>query len=86
MRAERPLPLLPERSLEQGAEDRRLDLAPGRVGRLSQQLELLAIEVDARGSCEQRAVGVRRAGVDALGRTVVRLVQIRKQLPQVVAA
>lgn len=65
VRAERPLPFLAERSLQQAAEDRRLDLRPVEIrGRAHEQLHLVRLEMDARRPVEERAVRVRQALVD----------------------
>jgi hypothetical protein len=85
VRAERPLALLAERALQERAEDRRLHLAPARVARLAEELELLTLEMHAGRLGEERAVRVRRARVQPFGRPVVALVQVCEELTEVVA-
>ncbi len=68
VRPERPLPLRAERSLEQRAEDRRLDARPVEGRGLAQERDLVGLEVEDRRRLEETAVRIGRSGVETVRR------------------
>lgn len=87
MGTESPLPLGTERSLEEAAENGRLDELPVVPRRLAEELHLLGLELHARRICEQAAVGPRDVRVHAArGRAGLRLGEVAEELAQVVHA
>lgn len=85
--AEVPLLLVPDRALEQGPEDLRLDVPPAEQARAVEELQLIEEEVQASRMGEERPVRVRRAGVDAVGRPGRRgVVQVLEQAAELVRA
>src|SRR5580693_2916726 len=87
MGSQLPLLVVPERSLQKGAEDLGLDLAPIESRCVAKEFELVHLKMEARRLLEQPAVRVGDAFVLSLARTLGRwVVEQLEQASQLIGA